>query len=360
MPARRHAHDFRWILICTVCLFGARAAWATDYHWVGAPTATPPGSQKAEISDRPPAGISEDDSSKVLGEKVGMQVSFGFLFVDGTYLDAPYRVTRLGRRVTINGVAVKQWDRWPLPDLRVDTDPGKPPGLTERSTLDDLRDKKNPENGFWLREYRYLFQHFPPEEARQRMAEWFRGLPFVGSATFKYDTYLVIKMKNGEEEAMGMKPPAADSPYSWEVTNKDVAARLDRERDRWESKLKEGGAFFFFFTKSRTVILTPKMAARDLGLIVGILRSGRSQEEKVGLLQRMELVPPTSVDDIGMFRPLMTQFRASKQLEERIADLVKATGITPRQLKDIPAEVPYERAKRLRDEADKIGAENKN
>jgi len=70
----------------------------------------------------------------------------------------------------------------------------------------------------------------------------------------------------------------------------------------------------------------------------------------------MEFLP--ALDDMQRlpnFMPLITQFQASNQLDDRIAGLVKETGVTPRTLKEIPDEIyevranGLEREKRLKE-----------
>jgi hypothetical protein len=299
----------------------------------------------------------EERAIKELGIKVGENVDDGFVFFDGRYVDAPYTVSRRGRQIFVNDVMVQQWDRWPLPDLRLDKDPGYPPGLTEMSTMEDVRDKQNPEDSPWLREARYLDQHFPPDVAREKLAEWFRGLPFVESVEFMNEgRVLSLRMKNGEKKFIDMMPPPPDSPYSWHFTNKDIVKRLEYDRNKYEAYLKKGEAVFLF-SKGHPVTMIRKKAACDLGLLTEILRSDRTQEEKIDLLQRMEFLRPPSMGGNEMFMPLITQFQASEQLEERIGQLVKETGVEPRTLKDLPAEAPLERAMRLRKEANQKSKE---
>ena len=207
----------------------------------------------------PGAGLSaepaalDESAVKELGVKEGEPVDAGFVFFDGRYIDAPYRVSRRGRHVFINDVVVFQWDRWPLPDLRVNEDPGYPPGLTENSGLEDVI-KGNSENSPWQRKSRYLYQHFPLDVARQKMADWFRRLPFVESAEFRHPGSggLRIKMKNGEEKNVGVSPPPKESIYSWEFTNKDIIAWLERDRGRYEARLKEGDAVLSSAKESRS------------------------------------------------------------------------------------------------------------
>jgi hypothetical protein len=316
------------------------------------------GSAQAGDSAAAGAAALEENAVKELGVKEGDKVDSGFIFFDGRYIDAPYTVSQRGRRLFVNEVMIYQWDRWPLPDLRVYEDPGYPPGLTGNSTMDDLRDKQNPENSPWLRQQRYLYQHFPPDVARQKLADWFRGLPFVESAEFKPlgSDRLRIKMKNGEEKGVSVTPPPAESSYSWKFTNQDIVQWLERDRSRYEKYLKKGEAVFLF-SKGHPVTMIRKKAACDLGLMTEILRSDRTKEEKIDLLQRMEFLPPPSFGGTSMFLPLITQFQASEQLEERIGQLVKETGVEPRTLKDLPDEAPIERARRLMEEASKKSKE---
>ena len=89
--------------------------------------------------------------------------------------------------------------------------------------------------------------------------------------------------------------------------------------------------------------------------VVEILRSGRTKEEKIHLLQRMEVLPPPSRGDVDKFAALVTGFQAPAELDEHVRKLVTETGITPRRLKDIPDEIPFERMLRLEKEAKERG-----
>jgi hypothetical protein len=292
----------------------------------------------AQAKDAAAAAATALDESAVkeLGVKEGEPVDGGFVFFDGGYIDAPYKVSRRGRYVYINEVAVYQWERWPLPDLRVEEDPGYPPGLTEKSTMDDVLDKANAENGPFFREGRYLDQHFPRDVAKQKFVEWFRGLTFVESAEFRNPggSILTIKMKDGKQENVSLIPPPRDSVYSWEFTNRDIVRKLESDRGKYEAQVKKGEAVFIF-SKGHPVSMIRKRAAEDLGLMAEILRSGRPQQEKINLIMYMQFLGPAITGDKDARMPLFTDFRASKQLEERIGKLAEETGVKPRELKDV-------------------------
>jgi hypothetical protein len=338
-----------WLAPTLLPLPGGGAEPESDRPPVIAGSAQPQGAPKAAKEDADKSGVRE------LGVKEGGKLESGFVFFDGQYLDAPYTVSRRGRQVFINDVGIFQWQRWPLPDLRVEADPGYPPGLTQKSTLEDVLDAKNPENGPFYREGRYLEQHFPKEAFSEKMATWFRGLPFVQSAEFKApgSRLLKVRMKNGEETVVSLIPPAPDSPYSWRFTTQDVVNSLEHNhREMYEKQLKEGRALFLF-SQGHPVVLDRQKAARDLGLMAQILKSDRPVKEKTGLLERMEILPPPSFGGTEMFLPLLTQFKASTQLEERLGKLVAETGIKARLISEIPEEVPIERERRLRESPQK-------
>jgi hypothetical protein len=286
-----------------------------------------------------------------LGATEGKPVDSGFVFLKGAYLEKPYVVSRRGRTIYINNQPIYQWDRWPLPDLRVDQDPGLPQGLNETSAFEDLRDRANPMNGHSARKLRYLYQHFPADIAMQKMAEYYSQLPFVQSVTrVRPDCpdILRIRTKSGKEILCGITQGPPDSAFSWRFTNKDLVQSLNQGRLQYENRLKMGDCYFLF-GNCEQISLGTRKAARDLGLIVQVLRSPRPKEEKVALLQRMEFLPPPSRGRLQRFDALLDNFQAPPSLEERIAELVKQSGLVPRRLEDIPQEIPSEREMRLID-----------
>jgi len=274
----------------------------------------------------------------------------GLVFHDGRYVPGPYRVSRTGRWVTVNGAVVYAWKVWPLPDLLVPEDPGLPQGLTEKSTFQDLIGSRDRANSHVARKYRYLYQHFRPAVAIQKMVKYYRQLPFVEQADVVRSTTIRLRTKDGKTTDVSVRPPAPKSMSSWDLTAADVLQELECRRLHCETRLRAGDCFFLF-SNGEELSWGRRQTARDLGLVVEILRSGRTKEEKVHLLQRMEVLPPPSRGDIDKFTALVTGFQVPPELDKRIRKLVTETGITPRRLKDIPDEIPFERILRLEKEA---------
>lgn len=317
-----------------------------------------PAPSEGETLNEPKAPSAEEDTSITeLGVKEGGAIQAGILFWDGRYIAPPYSVSRVGRWVTVNGRVVSQWPVWPLPDLWVEDDPELPEGLTESSTLEDLMGNGGYQNSHVARKYRYLYQHFPPEVALQKMLEYYRQLPFVETAELKYGAMIQLHMKNGRTQNVFVGPPTPKSVGSWDLTNADVVKKLEGVRQRYERCLARGNCFFLFSNGAESS-WGRERTARDLGLAVEILRSDRPAEEKVLLLQRMELLPAPSRSSVKKFMALVTGFQAPPELEQRISQLVIETGVSPRTLQDLPEEIPLERELRLIEEADKKSKES--
>ena len=87
-----------------------------------------------------------------------------------------------------------------------------------------------------------------------------------------------------------------------------------------------------------------RKAARDLGVMVHVLASDRTNEEKLDLFRRMDSIP---VGQDEKMQPYLGSFRATDQLKQRIAELEVRTDIEPRSIEDIPDVSPAEREMRL-------------
>jgi len=340
-------------LAALVCL-GTGPALAAQPAATGkeaAPEGTPQGAAAAVAADL------EASAVKALGVVEGKPIDTGFVFFDGRYLDAPYTVSRRGRQVFINDVLVYQWHEWPPMDMHVYEDPGSPTEVYAKATgLDDCFGEDWRKSHFW-RKIRYLYEHFSKEVAKQKEVEYLRQLPFVVSAGFEPSplfpdsptpdlTTLVLTTKAGKKENVSLGPPRAGTEGHWDFGVKDVRIQVDGGRDMYERYIRAGNALLLF-SRNCYKELDREVAARDLPLVLQILRSARPTEEKVNLLQRMKVFPTAPASGKEIYMPLITRFEASPQLDERVAALVKETGVKPRTLQDLPDEIPWDRAERL-------------
>ena len=179
-----------------------------------------------------------------------------------------------------------------------------------------------------LRKLRYLRQHFPPEVARQRMAEYYRKCPCVESVVPnpRCSEELRVTLKNGRSALIYI------APFMPPPTKDDVRRTLESYRELLEQRFHKGDCYFFF-SKRGDISFGREKVCRDLKALVAILRSQRSVGEKRALLERLGFLSHR----ISGYDSLVTDFQASQQLDRRLDALIATSGVTPRTLDEIPA-----------------------
>jgi len=340
-----------------------RAAAATGEE--AAPEALPQGAATAAAADLEASAI------EALGVVEGKPIDSGFVFIDGRYVEAPYTVSRRGRQIFINDVLIYQWPEWPLMDRHVREDPGPPPKEYEKLTsFAEIIEDKEWLNSHLYQKRRYLYEHFPEKEANEKMMEYYRQCPFVASARYVPEWgHVEIITKSGKKENINLGHPLPHTVLHWDFGAQDVLRGLEDWRNLLTRSLSENGLLFFFGVpfneyyaqiRPRGFYLPFWKHPGDLKLMVEILTSARFEAEKIELLGRMEFLPSPNAGKFlhpvfaakaaetrGYYETLIRNFRPSARLDERIAEMVKKSGDTPRTLKDLPDEIPWDRAERL-------------
>jgi len=265
-----------------------------------------------------------------LGDQTGKQIDNGFVFVDGKYIDKPYRVGRYGTAIRINDVLVRRydvrWRLWEASELRVDEDPGIPPTLSRASTLDDLDDGEHPLEGARSRKWRYLKQHFPLEEARDKMVEWYRSLPFVRSVqAWRPPDHSIIKVTTVHGKAQLISVGAKKRGGRDVATPEGFVRWLEARRKHLEDELAKGNVVFLV-GKGAQISLTRRKAVQVLPAIVQALSSDMTDDKKLDVLELWDVIPP----DRKCYLPLVRDFRGSQQLSDRIQQLLKKYPRRPR------------------------------
>jgi hypothetical protein len=241
----------------------------------------------------------------------------------------------------VNDILVEQWRRWPLVPLRVEKDPGSPAAVyADAKNLGDISNPKDIEFTQHYQKRVYLYQHFQEKVARQKMIDYWREMPFIESVEpIPESGEVCIKEKNIDLGGVSLGVPIGPPRPGGIFNNKDdLRAFLDEHRDRCERAIEEGGTVFIF-CHSADKEMDRAQTAHDLAVIVEILLSSRSEEEKIGLLDRIGFAH-RRFGGGAWCRLLIKQFQGTPQLGERIAALAQETGIQPRTLKDIPEKSP--------------------
>jgi hypothetical protein len=309
----------------TVLALAAAASLCDRGRGIGADDPAKPPAVGKPASEKP----APRDWIELFGTNEGKPVDLGFLFYDGRYVEAPYRVSRRGVGLYVNELRLPYSGRWPPRDVDDDKDPGPPPGLTRNSTFSDLQFKDKP--GSWTgRKLRWLKRQYAPDEARRLYVQYLRDLPFV--AKVEVVSANQVKLTTHAGEVVDIIGVATARPYV-PPTKEQVIEGLEHQRGRLERRLGEGDCIVMFKSGSE-LSFGQQRAARDLPVAVEILSSNRTAAEKGDLLERMGIFPEQS----PMFMKLVTNFQPSAQLAERARALAETTGVKPRTMQEIPRE----------------------
>jgi hypothetical protein len=332
-----------WVI--QLCAAAVILLWQDGLGAVDRSPATTPAPSTAASPAPQPANQkqwTEAEVIKELGAWKGKPVDAGFVFVDGRYVEAPYTVSRQGVGIFVNDTRLRDRAVWPPVDYE-DEDPGMPPGLTRDSTFDDLNIPGDRWGDTWDRKkVRWIERHFNREEARERIIEYYRSLPFIKDVRDgeRCPTDIILETFSGKKVTMDVSPPY------FPPTKAQVVATMDRYCANLEERLGKGDCFFLF-SRAGEISFGQHKAAKDLGLMVEILTSERTAEEKKDLLQRMAIMPSGGVTG---FDSLVRQFKGSPALNARIERLVQEMGVTPTRLEDVPSEAPFtKRAREMRE-----------
>jgi hypothetical protein len=256
---------------------------------------------------------------EALGEEVGQPIESGFFFINGRYIESPYRVSRRGLAVCINGyVVVPPLIEWPPPDLDVDKDPGVPTNLTANSTFADLERSPtaNPHDAPLYRKMRYVNQHRKGEEVVLAKMAWFESLPFVASVRRLGRTQIEVRTKQGEVLAMWVGP---ESLLGFQGTPKKetIIPEVNRRRERLEETLRDGNCLIIF-TAGGHITMNDATARERLPQMFQALSSSLSRELKMARLEEIGITSPRGKAES---QTLVETFSATPQLMERLKAL---------------------------------------
>ncbi len=258
---------------------------------------------------------------KEYGVTKGKEINSGFFFYNGHYVDAPYRVSRKGLGIFINGRLVY----WSVPARPAEEplrkDPGLPKGLKKSAGFDDVREHR------W-RKLKYLFDNYSDAEARKRYIQYLRKLPPVRLVKRLSETDIEVVLFNGSKRRVGVEWYDLE-----ELTKDDVLSSLRRDRQRYEDHLIKHRAILFFLKPSHEMLLWPEDVVIKLPVLIKSMRSKKNEREKMADLIKLglyEMLPRMNMDHVfdvfgagRALRPLFNDFQASKQLDERLRAFVK-------------------------------------
>lgn len=169
--------------------------------------------------------------------KQGKRIQTGFVFVNGKYIKAPYKVKRKGFAIYINGLQVTKELELDTPNISYRQRLGIPPCLDKNSSLRDIVKCIEPNQGlpYTIAMFYYYFGKYEYNQAYDSMLTYYRSLPNVKNINFNNNSTIEVTSYRGETQeelfAFGMYEynkkwgPNGTGPTSKEVMVKKVDRR---------------------------------------------------------------------------------------------------------------------------------------
>ena len=243
-------------------------------------------------------------------------VDAGFVFYDGKYIEAPYRVQSKDLSVYIAGFQIT-----PRPRVRtsliVTEDPGIPEGLSKEVGLDDLdKIKWQGRMPYYSAKLAYLWRKYSKDEAQERMMAYYRSLPCIKEAVRVYGDGVRLTDYQGQSRIIdlyisesAMKPPP---------TEEELKQQVDRLADMFKERLLKDDCYFFFGNGTE-LSMAERKAVNVLREMRDILLDGTKDDEaKRDELLTIGLIPK---HDAPLAALLVSNFEQNDQFDERLEAL---------------------------------------
>lgn len=221
-------------------------------------------------------------------------------------------------------------------------DPGTPAWINKDTSLFKLAsDDKNPQAaGVVYKKWDYLVQNNPAPEAVKKLAQYVKSLPCVAGVGIgspvnrRYFAFLTVTSRDGQKLGMNF----ASRQERLNSIENDMAARKNeanpetektwakRQFEYIQNRLNSHDAIFCYREHISIVEGVEKFGSQ-FALAEKILSSDKTDKEKEKLIRLIGLSPGADI--------LVKNYKPSKQLDNRLGKLPKATDITPMTIEEL-------------------------
>ncbi len=258
------------------------------------------------------------------GQNNPEEINNGFVFIDGKYIEAPYKVVLHNSCFLINGNLIFKIPEL-RPEIEVNFNPITPNYLSKETTIYDyLSIKWDNYYSIYYAKLVYLFNHNSKEIAKQKIIEYLKSLPFVKNVEIDSNVTLRITDYHNNYCRLDICPPENNLTI---VESKEEKKRLLEEMIQiyWD-RLNKGDCFFFFengteisMSFRKSIILIPQ--------VLNILMDNtRTIESKLKSLIGINLFPD---DSKYSFLTLIENFQPNQNLENRINKFIHLINERP-------------------------------
>lgn len=245
-----------------------------------------------------------------MSDFAGETINSGFVFINGKYINAPYKLEIKkvikkeqhdnyfgGGIIYVNSIIVTKNLMNKYPDYKGDIDPDIPKDIDKNTSIYDFKIED-----YFRRKTAYVQKHHTQNEEIKIMEKVYKSLPNIKSAELLDSNTLKIETYSGDIINCSLSAPRRKTlsfPRYYQQT-------IDWA-NRYANVLKSGGLLSFNERSGQLSISEPQNALK----LVTALNSASTPEDRASFANGM----------ISRDNPLVTQFKGSVQLEERVQNL---------------------------------------
>ena len=253
---------------------------------------------------RPPAA-----ALKALKATVGKPFDSGWVFIDGQFVEPPYKVERYGTVIRINGFQVTN-DIVPWEEF-IKTQEGVVATKTEQQAPDSPA-------GDSPAEPEYEEEEEEDDDAASSLDDLFDDEPAVKKPK-------KAKRKSSGYKARPKKPVSTvtytfDGPFQPNEKSKALLARINTMRDRIDARLRTGGIYCVSARYSSVAVDGGPVAKQAMEKLPGLMKKAKSVEELSSSVSAAGMVYFSSAFCEDLFRNRFSYLRLmerNKSLKEK-------------------------------------------
>jgi len=242
------------------------------------------------------------------GSNFSEPIDKGIVFLNGKYVETPFRIERRGLGLFINGKMIRRPMEWPVKEYAGITDPDLPAEINNESSIND-----EIVNDYLLRKHTYIYKHNRNEE-RELMEQVYRNLPFVTEAKIDEKRPHILHLTTTEGLSVSQSLIYMRG-RKIEFDKASVLQCVETERTHYLEALQEEACFIFSGKGGRTR-LSKKSIKEKLPVMLDILKSNESSGQKMQELRQNRI----NISDESL-KELVDHFSPSSQLETRINEI---------------------------------------
>ncbi|MDD3860050.1 MAG: PKD domain-containing protein, partial [Bacteroidales bacterium] len=264
----------------------------------------------------------EKDEKEKLSKR---KINTGYVFIDGKYVEPPYKVKRRGMAICINDIPITK-----SPELKkkrdyliVKKDPGIPPDIQKMDSINAIYIAKiKPYDISYIEaKLAYLYRNFSEDEAVKLTKKYLESMPNIKSVIGT--KICEVEAFNGEKRKMILTTNSFDYFHNSErnelrLSKKNKKIILNEIIMRYEKRLRNGDVFFIFSDSTIYCDYIEVSYPEDYGICFMHELSDIICNSDLSYYEKVELIKQKAKNNlINKYIPvLISNFKFPKKIEE--------------------------------------------